>query len=107
MKAGTFRYLDNKDSPAYFSIQGNQHKEHHQQGKYTIESEPEWLDDCRYRMTMKRNTFPSFPFKPGDRMTVTLLKVEGNILYYKAEAGGDPGAVPAKRRIKRHTGAAE
>ena len=40
------------------------------------------------KMTMLSNTIPDFPFKVGDVMTVTINKVENDIIYYTSEVKG-------------------
>jgi len=85
LKQGVFKYLDIEDTTAYFEINESRHIEHHQNGKYTIKSKLEWVNDCRYSMTMLSNTIPGFPFKPGDVMLVTINKIDGNIIYYTSE----------------------
>lgn len=85
LKAGTYKYLDIEDTTAYFEINKASHIEYHQSGKYQIKSKLEWLNDCKYAMTMLSSTVPGFPFKPGDIMVVIITKREENIIYYTAE----------------------
>jgi hypothetical protein len=85
LKQGKFKYLDIEDTTAYFVIDKEDHTEYHNGGKYFIKSRLKWINDCQYEMTMLKNTIPDFPFKPGDVMTVTINKVEGDIIYYTSE----------------------
>jgi len=88
LKQGKFRYLDIDDTTACFVIDKEDHTEYHYNGRYYIKSRLKWINDCRYEMTMIRNTIPDFPFKPGDVMTVTINKVEDKIIYYTSEVNG-------------------
>jgi len=89
LKQGSFKYLDIKDTTAYFDIDKENHTEYHRNGKYYIKSKIKWLTDCQYEMKMISNTIPDFPFKPGDVMIVTVDKIEGDIIYYTSEVHGD------------------
>jgi hypothetical protein len=85
MKNGSFKYLDAEDSTAYFEIENENHIEYHQGGKYYIKSRLKWITDCQYEMKMLENTIPDFPFKPGEKMIVTIINIEGEIIYYTSE----------------------
>ena len=85
---GKFKYLDIPDTTAYVVINKENQTEYHNNGKYLIKSSLIWLDDCQYQMTMLSNTIPNFPFKAGDVMTVTINKVNGDIIYYTADVKG-------------------
>ncbi|MDF2189138.1 hypothetical protein [Paraflavitalea sp. CAU 1676] len=89
VKTGTFRYLDIPDTTAFFRIKKENHTEYHRDGKYHIKSKVKWISDCQYEMKMLSNTIPDFPFKPGAVMLVTILRIEGDIIHYSAEIGGD------------------
>ncbi len=88
MKNGTFKYLEPPDTSAYFVITDSTHTEFFGQGTYFIKSEMVWLSSCRYALKMTENTVPNFPFKPGDVMTVTINKIEDDIVYYTSEVNG-------------------
>jgi len=88
MKEGKFRYQNIDDTTAYVEIDKTDHTEYYNSGKYYIKSRLKWITDCQYEMTMLKNTIPDFPFKPGDVMTVTINKVEGDIIYYSSEVNG-------------------
>ena len=89
MKEGKFRYLDIEDSTAYFIIRSIVHTEYHRNGQYQIVSDLVWKNSCEYEMTMVSNTIPDFPYKPGNRMLVTILKVEGSVIHYRAKVGDE------------------
>jgi hypothetical protein len=95
MKQGSFKYLDIPDTTAYFTINKEEHIEYHEGRKYLIKSELTWVNDCQYKMKMLSNTIPDFPFHAGDVMTVTITRVEDNIIYFTAEVKGSkwPGRV--------------
>ncbi len=95
LKKGTFKYVGLEDTTAYFTIKKSNHVEYHEGGKYQIKSKLKWLNDCQYEMEMLSNTIPDFPFKPGDRMVVTITKIEGNIIYYTSEVNKQswPGVI--------------
>jgi hypothetical protein len=88
LKQGTFKYLDIEDTTAYFNIDKGNHTEYHNNGKYHIKSKLKWLNDCQYEMKMIANTIPGFPYKPGDVMTVTVTRIEEDIIYYTSEVNG-------------------
>lgn len=84
LKNGRFKYLDAEDTSAYIVITGNDHTEYHANGKYYIKSKLNWISNCEYIMTMTEITIPDFPFHPGDKMRVVIVKVKGDIIYYTA-----------------------
>lgn len=88
LKNGTFKYLDTEDTTAYFVISATNHTEHLMNGAYTITSKVTWIDSCSYQMLMLSNTFPDFPFKPGETMTVSIDKIEEGIIYYTSKVQG-------------------
>ncbi|GAB2805881.1 hypothetical protein GCM10027043_00680 [Ferruginibacter profundus] len=88
MKKGKFLYLDADDKTAYIEMDGNYQIEKSGKTPFYIESTVEWIDDCSYIMTMTKITVPDFPFGPGDKMKVTIDKVDGNIIYYTSTVKG-------------------
>ena len=82
---GTFLYDGIEEKNIVVKIDGNKHLEIHNNGKYKIESQLEWVSDCEYNMTMLKNTVPNFPFHAGDIMNVKVNKVEGNKIFYTAK----------------------
>ena len=89
VKKGTFKYLDIPDTTAYFKLKKENHTEYHRDGKYYIKSKVKWVTGCQYEMKMLENTIPDFPFQPGAVMLVTIIKIEGDIIYYSSEVEGD------------------
>jgi hypothetical protein len=86
MHEGTFKYKS--DPGTKVKITGNKHVESYKGGKYIIESDIAWVNDCEYNLTMVKITLPDFPFKPGDKMNVKITKVEGKTIYYTATVNG-------------------
>ena len=84
---GTFKY-GNTTTEIKVVINGNKHIEYHENGKYIIKSNLNWLNDCEYNMTMTEITIPDFPYKIGDVMNVKINKVEGNEIYYTSTVQG-------------------
>ena len=89
MRHGSFKYLDIEDTTAYFKLDGENHIEYHQGGRYYIKSIIKWLNDCQYEMKMTENTIPDFPFKPGDVMIVTIVRIKNNVIHYISEVKGN------------------
>jgi len=85
---GTFKY-GNLTTEIIVKIKGKQHVEYHDGGKYKIESELEWINECEYNMTMKKVTIPNFPYGPGDIMHVRIEKVVGSDIYYISTVKGN------------------
>jgi len=73
---GTFTYGEGKDLVKVV-IDGKDHTEYHDNGKYVIKSELVWVNDCEYNMTMTEVTIPNFPYGSGDVMNVKINKVKG------------------------------
>jgi hypothetical protein len=84
---GTFRYGDTSQD-IIVKIEGTKHTEYHQNGKYVIESDIRWINDCEFDMTMRRITIPNFPYEPGDVMNVKIEKVVENEIYYTSTVKG-------------------
>lgn len=85
LKNGTFKYLDAEDTTAYFVVSPGSHVEYLRNGAYTIRSKVTWINNCSYKMLMLSNTLPDFPFKPGQTMTVSIDKIENDIVYYTSK----------------------
>jgi hypothetical protein len=88
LKKGKFLYLDGEDKTAYIEMNGNYQIEKSGKNSYYIESSVEWLNDCTYVMTMTKITIPNFPFRPGDKMKVSVTKIDGEIIYYTSIVNG-------------------
>ena len=76
-------YTNIEDSTGYIIINGNNHIEFFENGKYFIKSKLDWVSDCEYNATMTEITLPNFPFKPGEKMNVKIDKIEGGKVYCK------------------------
>ncbi|MEQ6122688.1 hypothetical protein AAON49_00640 [Pseudotenacibaculum sp. MALMAid0570] len=66
----------------------DKHVEYHQNKKYYIKSNIEWVSDCEYYLIIQDVTLPDFPFKLGSRLHIKITKVKGNRVYYKSSMGG-------------------
>ena len=77
---GTFKYGDSRFT-GVIKIKKNKHTEHHNNGKYVIKSDLEWVNECEYNATITKVTVPNFPYKVGDKMNVKIIKVVGNQVY--------------------------
>jgi hypothetical protein len=82
---GTFKYADIPEE-IIVKIKGAKHTEYH--GKYVIESEINWVNDCEYNMTMTKITVPNFPYGPGEIMNVKIEKTIENEIYYISTVQG-------------------
>ena len=88
MHKGTFVY-GNEKSKVRVEINGKNHIEYHDGGKYIIKSKLDWVSDCEYNMTMSEVTIPNFPYNVGDVMNVKINKVEGNEIFYTSTVHGE------------------
>ena len=87
LKEGSFTYkLAKKDVLVQFET--NKHVEYHQDKKYYIKSNIEWVSDCEYYLVIQDVTLPNFPFKIGSRLHIKITKVKGNRVYYKSSMAG-------------------
>lgn len=87
LHSGTFTYKADGDV-VKIKVEGENHTEYHQGGKYVIESSLDWVSDCEYNATLKNTTLPNFPFKPGEVMNVKIDKVKGKNIYITAKIRG-------------------
>ena len=87
MHEGEFKY-SNGEEDVRVEIEGKDHIEWHNQGKYFIKSKLDWVSDCEYNMTMVEITLPNFPFGPGDVMNVKINKVKKNEIFYTSTVKG-------------------
>ena len=99
MRAGTFKYLEAEDPTAYFVITDTSHTEYYRNGKYHIKSRMKWVSDCKYSLIMFENTVPDFPFNIGDKLLVTINKVENDIIYYTSEIKGSKWETSVRKII--------
>ena len=84
---GTFTYGE-ADNIVTVKIEGENHMEYHNEGKYYIKSKLIWVNECEYNMTMKKVTIPNFPYGKGDVMNVKVSAVEGNVIKYTSTVQG-------------------
>jgi hypothetical protein len=84
---GIFMYGDN-NTEIKVVIKGKSHIEYHQEGKYIIQSEIKWVNNCEYNMTMIKVTIPDFPYGKGDVMNVKINEVKGNEIFYTSTVKG-------------------
>jgi hypothetical protein len=86
LKNNSFMYkLAKKDVMVEFGE--TKHVELHQDGKYYIKSDVEWISDCEYYLTIQDVTLPDFPFKLGSKLHIKITKVRGDRVYYKSTMG--------------------
>ncbi|MDQ3073817.1 MAG: hypothetical protein M3Q97_11210 [Bacteroidota bacterium] len=85
MKNGTFDYVGIPHSEAYIVIEGDQHAEYYQDGKYYVKSRLEWIDECTFQTTVERITVPEFSFGLGDHMTIKITKVKKGIIEFEGK----------------------
>jgi hypothetical protein len=87
LKDGSFTYkLAKKEVLVQFKE--NNHVEYHQDKKYYIKSNIEWVSDCEYYLIIQDATLPNFPFKTGSRLHIKITKVKGDRVYYKSTMAG-------------------
>ena len=48
--------------------------EYHQDKKYFIKSNIEWISPCEYHLIIKEQTLPNFPFKKGTKIAYSSYK---------------------------------
>ena len=84
---GTFMY-GNSSAKIKVVISGNQYAEYHDNVRYLIVSQIDWLSDCEYNMTITRVTVPNSAYKAGDVINVRVDRVEGFQLYYTSSVNG-------------------
>mgnify|MGYP001799455412 CR=1 FL=1 len=84
---GTFKYGGSNDEIKVV-IKGTTQTEYHDGGKYIIQSELDWVNDCEYNMTMQKVTVPNFPYGKGAVMNVKVNKVKGNKIFYTSTLQG-------------------
>lgn len=84
---GTFKY-EGITSDIKVVINDKSHTEYHENGKYIIKSELNWINNCEYNATIKEITIPNFPYKVGTTMNVVINTIEGNKIYYTSTVQG-------------------
>ena len=62
--------------------------EYHENKKYYIKSDIEWVTACEYNLIIQESTLPNFPFTTGTKMNIKVDRVKGNKVYYTATLGG-------------------
>lgn len=85
LKNCRLRYFSDNDE-VFVSIKDSSFTELHQKGKYTIEARIDWLEDCYYKVTIRKVTLPSFPLGTGDEVWVRIRRIEGKIIHYTITA---------------------
>ena len=87
LKNNSFEYkVGSKNVLVVFSDED--YVEYHENKKYFIKSEVEWLADCEYNLTIQESTLPKFPFRVGTVMHIKIDRVKGKKVYYTATLGG-------------------
>jgi hypothetical protein len=87
LKNNSFTYKLSKDD-VLVEFKENKHVEYHQDKKYYIKSNVEWVSDCEYYLVIQDVTLPDFPFKLGSKLHIVITKVKGRKIYYKSSMGG-------------------
>lgn len=87
LKNNSFTYKLSKDD-VLVEFKENKHVEYHQDKKYYIKSNVEWVSDCEYYLVIQDVTLPDFPFKLGSKLHIKVTKVKGKRIYYKSSMGG-------------------
>lgn len=86
LKNNHFKYqLNGKTVEVEFNE--DKHIELHQNGKYYIKSNVEWVSDCEYYLIIQDVTLPDFPFQLGSKLHLKIIKVRGDRVYYKSTMG--------------------
>lgn len=85
MKSGKFISPRSGDKSNIIIIDSESHVESDYSGRYTTKSSITWLSDCSYRLKIIETNYTDRPFKPNDEMIVSIEKVEGNYVYFKAQ----------------------
>ena len=86
LKNNSFIYkLGKKDVLVVFTE--NKHVEYHDDKKYSIKSNIEWVSDCEYYLVIEEATLPNFPFTSGTRLHIMITKIKGSKIYYKSTMG--------------------
>lgn len=85
MKSGRFISPGMGTKSNIIIIKKNSHIENDYSGKYTTKSNITWLSDCSYKLKILETNYTDRPFKPNDEMIVSIEKVEGNFIYFKAQ----------------------
>ena len=87
LKNNSFTYrVGTKDVLVVFGE--NKYVEYHENKKYYIKSDIEWLSDCEYKLIIQESTLPDFPFKRGTTMRIKVDRIKGSKVYYTATLGG-------------------
>ena len=69
-------------------FKNNSYVEYHNNKKYFIKSDIEWISSCEYNLIIKETTLPDFPFKMGTKMHIVVDKIKGDRVYVTATLGG-------------------
>ncbi|AUC85635.1 hypothetical protein CW731_10200 [Polaribacter sp. ALD11] len=87
LKNNSFKYkVGSKDVLIIFGDE--EYIEYHENKRYYIKSDIEWLTDCEYNLIIQESTLPSFPFKSGTTMNIKVDRIKGKKVYYTATLGG-------------------
>ena len=87
LKNNSFTYkVGNKEVLVVFN--DDVYVEYHQDKKYHIKSNIEWLSSCEYNLIIQESTLPNFPFKRGTTMNIKIDRIKGKKVYYTATLGG-------------------
>ena len=81
MHEGRFRYMAD-DEEVIVVIKDSVMTEYHRDGKYTIKTKIEWLNDCEYNITVIKVTVPHFTLGTGDQVNVKINRIEGQEIFY-------------------------
>jgi hypothetical protein len=87
LKDGTFTYRNSKKEVLVI-FKDKKHVEYHDNKKYFIKSNIEWVSDCEYYLIIQESSLPNFPFKMGTKLHIVVNKVRGEKVYYTSSLGG-------------------
>ncbi len=83
------KFLSKSGQSDYVIIDGNSHLEYEYEGGPYIKSQLKWNSDCEYTAKIIDITFTDGLFKPGDKLTAKIVKIEGNIVSMVATFKGE------------------
>lgn len=87
LKNKKFTYRVKKED-VLIVFKNNNYVEYHNNRKYFIKSDIEWVSSCEYNLIIKETTLPDFPFKMGTKMNIVVDKIKGDKVYVTVTLGG-------------------
>ena len=97
---GIYSYFDFEKKQVEVFVKGRYHKELHMNGKYSIYSELQWVDNCSFELIVIKNSVPYYIYQSGDTLNVIIRNIDGDTIHIETQFHGQTGSTKMIKKKK-------